>query len=358
MNATMEERRRPVPSIATVYQPIEEYWEASRPVGLPDGGPSESLDPLDAFLVHRLLELVPRHPVLVDAAIAPTGGASSLIGIHHPRVCEVWAVVDNESLPSRRAMASLRDHAGRLSSTPAAPLKVVDRTDLTGGLAQQPGAIILTDARAGDDACLAGDIGRWLDTRPEALVLVLGVGRVGECPAIASLLSLSGPGSNKKLWLLRELSEVLMGSHLAIVARREHPDIATVLKRLEQYYTGNHQYVDLLWRANRAALRDARIDEEVLRGNVTFGPISQEIEDLKRAVREANERAAAAARELAAAGDATSPLLMLRRTLSPTPVGQAWRIAKRARTRLSPTPIGRAYRFTKKVALKCASLGR
>jgi hypothetical protein len=350
MSSLIEERQRPRPSISTVYRPLEAYWEATRAAGPPDAVAAETLDPLDAFLVHRVLDLVPERTVLIDVAIARTGGASSLIGLLHPRVRGVWAVADPESLPGQRAVSSLSDHIGS-QERGRAPLEVVARSALHESLADQRGAVILADARAGDASSLAEDIGRWLDARPDALVLVLGLGRVGECPAIASLLSLSATGSGNGFRLFRELSEVLMGSRLGLVARSDHPDIGTVLERLEQYYTGNYRYLDLLWRANRAALRDAGIDEDILRNHSTFGPISQEIEDLKRAVRAAEDRAAAA-------GDAASPLAMLRRTLSPTPLGQAWRMAKRARNKLSPTPIGRAYRFTKKVVLRCVSPGR
>ncbi len=303
MNLTIEARRRPLPAISTVYRPVEEYWGAARPAGLPAEDPREALDPLDAFLVHRLLELVPGHPVLIDAAIATTGGASSLIGVHNPSVRAVWAVVDPESLPSRRALATLEAHAG-IRGPELAPLEVVERAELAGSLADQSGAVILADARAGDPAYLAGEIDRWLDIRPDALVLLLGIGDVGDCPAVAAVLTLCSPSSGYRLRLLRELSEVLMSSRLGVVARRDHTGLDRALQRLEQFYTGNYRYLDLLWRANHAALREARIDADVLRSHPTFGAISDEIDGLRSAVREANERAAAAAAALALAPSA------------------------------------------------------
>ena len=105
-------------------------------------------------------------------------------------------------------------------------------------------------------ASLAEEIGHWLDEQPDALVLVLGLGRVGDCPAIASLLSLCAPELGKRLWLLRELSEVLMASHLGLVARHDHPHVADVLLSLQQFYTGNYCYLDLLRQVNLAAFRE------------------------------------------------------------------------------------------------------
>lgn len=363
MTATIEERRRPLPSVASVYRPIEEYWETYQPVGSPElAALPEALEPLDAFLIHRLLDLISGRPLLVDAAIGGTGGASSLIGAHHPRARGVWAVADAKSASARRALAALRQHLDACESR-TAPLTTVMTEELSENLAGHAGTVVLVDSRGVESAALAREIGLWLDASPDAVVLVLGVGRVGECPAIESLLSLCSPRSGRRFRLLRELGETLMSSRLGLVTRDDHPDIELALGRLEQLYTGNYRYLDLLWRANHAALREANIDTEVLRSHPTFGAISEEIEGLRRAVREANERAdlaALAASEVSAghvrifpeaAAPPASPLIKLRRRLAPTPVGQAWRLAKRARVRLSPTPVGRAYRLTKRFAL-------
>ena len=86
---------------------------------------------------------------------------------------------------------------------------------------------------------------------------------------------------------------MLMASRLGVVARHDHPHVADVLLALQQFYTGNYCYLDLLRQVNLAALREARIDEAVLRSHPTFGPISAEIEELKRSVREAREQLAA-----------------------------------------------------------------
>ena len=141
----------------------------------------------------------------------------------------------------------------------------------------------------------------------------------------------------------------MMASHLGLVARHDHPYVADVLLRLQQFYTGNYCYLDLLRQVNLAALREARTDEEVLRSNPSFGPISEEIEELKRSAREAREQLAAMP---------SGSLARVRRKLAPTPVGKAWRLAKRVRRELAPTPAGRAYRLAKRVARTFLGWGR
>jgi len=170
MNPTIRDKRQPLPSILTVYRTIEESWESFRPAGGLGPDPSEAMDPLDAFVVHRMLDLVPGVPLFIDAAMARTGGATSLIGLAHPHVRGVWAVTERGSLASERALWALRSYM-RSRGSGVAPLEVEARSELLAELADQPGAMILTDARVGDAASLAEEIGRWLDERPDALVL-------------------------------------------------------------------------------------------------------------------------------------------------------------------------------------------
>jgi SAM-dependent methyltransferase len=329
MNPMIEDQRQPLPTILTVSRPIEEFWESSRPAGGPGLEPSEALDPLDSLLVHRLLELVPGRPLLIDAAMAQTGGASSLVGLAHPHVRAVWTVTQPGSLSSERAVSALRGHM-RNRGHGLSSLELVPRPELAARLADQAGAVILADARVGDVAYLGEEIGRWLDERPDAIVLVLGLGRIGECPAIASLLARCTPGSGKRLRLLRELHEVLMASHLGLVARHDHPHVEDVLLRLQQGYTGNYRYLDLLQAVNDAALREARIDADVMRNHPSCWALTAEMEELKQAAREAQEALRAARKQDPSFPQVDSSLRrMIRRRLSPTLVGRTYRFGKR-----------------------------
>ncbi len=342
MNPPIRGRRQPLPTILTVYRPIEAYWESAHPVGATDAGPWEALGPLDAFLIHRLLDLAPEDPILIDAAIARTEGAGALIGLHHPRTVGVWAVADPESLPNHQGLSALREHLdhrdpGRVS------LKVIVDSELPEKLAVGRGAVILVDARTA--VARSDALARWLGARPDSLVLVLGLGRVGKCPAIPALLSFCAPGSGRQFLVLRDLHETLAVSRLGLVTRCDHPGIDDMLERLAQSYSGNYRYLDLLREVNEAALREANIDAETLRSSWTFGPLSAEIEELKQKVREADERAAAATRALHEATTITGRLARLRRRLSPTAVGGAWRLAKRVRRRLASAPAAGTTRL-------------
>jgi hypothetical protein len=384
MISTSQSKRKPLPSVLTIYRPIEQFWALPRPAGSPASEPPHSLDPFDAFLVHRVLELIPMPPLLVDTAIAQTGGGSCLIGLDHPRVRGVWAVTVPQSLACERAVGALRDYI-RSRRCELAPLDVVARSELPDELGNQPGIVILADARAGNTGALAEEISRWLHLQPDALVLTLGLGPVGDCPAIRSLLSRCTPGSGLRLQLMRELAEVLMASRLGLVARHDHPHVADTLLRLRQMYTGNYTFLELIRELNHAALRQSGIDSEVMKTHHTFGMVWAELDELKQTARQAKEQATAASQALQEARErlAVVPpalpwvLVRTRQLLARTPVGSAYRMAKRARrklaptpggrahrmatwlrNRLAPTPVGRAYRLARKVARACVPAGR
>jgi SAM-dependent methyltransferase len=356
MKPTSSAERAPVPSIFTVYKPIEQYWEEADPTWGLENDAWSALNPLDAFLVYRLIELLDKRTTVVDRATAATGGASSLVSLLHPNVREVWAADEVATPRFARAIAELRGYLEE-HEPGAAALKVARPSELLARARGRAGLVILADARSQEGASLAVEVASWLEARPDALVMVLTLGPVGACPAFAALVGLCAPESGLRLHHLRDVSDALLASRLVLVARADHSDLALVLARLAQSYTGNHGYLELLRQVNGNALCDATLDEHVLRNHATFGPISVEMEELKRLAREANDREAATARALAEAHVQLQAMLPAihrfiawsRRKLAPTPVGAVYRAAKRLRTRLSPTPIGAAYRTAKQL---------
>lgn len=338
MNRGVENETRPFAAINDVYRSIEEYWATFRPAGWPNARPEDTLYPLDALLVHRLLAVVPGRPLLVDATLETTGGSVCVLGLDHPSVRDVWAVTHSASLMHERSVSALEGYV-RARNPQAARPELVGREKLPARLANEPSVFIVADARIGDGARLVENTGRWLDCRPDVVVMVLGLGRTGECPGIQSLLSLCAPGSGRRFQLVREVGEAFMSSRLGIVARRDHPYLGEALDRLGRIDAGKYRYLRLLWQTNYAALRAACLDADILRSHSTFGPIAEEIEGLKRAIREANERAAA-----------VFP--------APPEVSSPARSLANLRQRLSPTPIGRAYRLTRRVASACLARGR
>jgi hypothetical protein len=342
MNPTILDERVKLPSILTVYQPIEEYWRSfglGRSLGT---DPGAFLDPFDALLVHLVLEFSPGLPLLIDMAAGSTAGASSLIGLAHPHVRRVIAVTEDGTAEPARSLPALRAYI-RLRIPGPAPLDIIPVESLADSLSEQEQVVILADASRSDPTTLARRVESWLDEAPGALVLLLGLDRVGECPAIDRLLRLCGPGSTNQFWLIRELGEFLAASRLGLVARRDHPHANDILLRLQLQYNGNFGFIDLMKTVNHAAMQSARVDDEVVLVHPSTRHIKVEIETLRQAARESNERADAALRSLAALTAERDEL----RWIVPTPLPTILRY------KLSPGILGKLYRGSKRAARKC-----
>ncbi len=336
MDPTILDKRPLLPSILTIYRPIEEYWESFKPGGARGPDPEQVLDPFDALLIHHVLDLCPGLPVLVDLAAGVTAGASSLIGLTHPHVRRVVVVSEGESRKVDRASSALRAYV-RSHPPGLAPLDVVSLAEMPASLTDQAWVVILADAKAGSAEALADRIRLYLDALPDALVLLLGVGRVGDCPALESLVRLCSTGSGRRFLLIRELGEVLAASHLGMVARHDHPHTADILLRLQLLYTGNYTFLDLLQSLNLSAIRAAKVDDDVMKVHWTAHALRAEADEQRRAAHEAREQAAAANHalsltwaELDALQRAHLPFLArVRRKLAPGVAGKLWRVSKR-----------------------------
>jgi hypothetical protein len=284
MNPATLDKRPKLPSILTVYRPVEEYWRSFGPAGPNVEG---VLGPFDALLAHLVLDLAPGFPVLVDLAAEPTAGASAVIGLNHPHVRRVVVAARAGSREADRAVAGLRGYALRF--TPGlAPLDVIPIEDVPSNLSGQAQVVVQADARGGDASELADTLRLWLDELPDALVLVLGMGQVGECPMIEALLRLCSPDSGRRFRLFRELGEVLAASQLGMVARRDHPFVDEVVLRLRLLYDGNFQFLDLLKSASQAAMQATRVDDEVTRTHPLSRPLRAELDALRREAEAAN----------------------------------------------------------------------
>ena len=280
MDPTILDRRPLVPTVAAAREPVERYWAGYAPElaadGTPGAGLDDALDPLDGLLVHLLLGLLPADAVVVDLAAGATAGTTAVVGLAHPGVRKVVAGLAGGAgslLVAAALRAYAADHAapGKLDISPAA--------DGPADVAARHGPVVVADPRAypGGPAELAGAVGRWLDARPDAVVFVLGVGPLGGDGAAEALVRLAG---GRAVWLLREAAEALAGSRLAVVARPGHP-AADAVRRVGLMYTGNTSYLDLLCRANGAAVAATGADAAAMRVHPSAAPVFAELDHLK-----------------------------------------------------------------------------
>src|SRR5579875_2263540 len=68
-----------LPSVLSVFGPIEQYQADRDKRSLFSGNTGAVLEPLDAYLAHLLVNVHPGEPVLLDLTAEQTSGASTLL---------------------------------------------------------------------------------------------------------------------------------------------------------------------------------------------------------------------------------------------------------------------------------------
>jgi hypothetical protein len=92
---------------------------------------------------------------------------------------------------------------------------------------------------------------------PNAIVAVLGIGRIGDGGALELLLRFGRENPGYHLRALRELSPFLAESDLAVLHRANQSDAPEALQRIAQGFEGNFQFINLVQAVTAAALRGA-----------------------------------------------------------------------------------------------------
>jgi len=255
-----EAKRQPssfLPTIASTYGAVEEYLEylAASSGGLP-AAPSVPLRPIDALLITLMAAYQSGRPHVIDLASSATCGASTVLC---RTISAVRSVAVLRGLPDvwRFPLNSyLRD-----LDRPLAPMsEVQDDLEALRVLTEPHAPLLVLTALGVAGAEIAADVERWLECRPRAVVLVLGVGETGTCPGLAALTA-SFAGSPRRLALLRERAPALAGSGLAAVGHRAQAEFEEALIRIGLLFTDHFQYLDLVKRACLSALERSREDD-------------------------------------------------------------------------------------------------
>jgi len=283
-----------LPSVLSVFGPIEQYQADRDKRSLFSGNTGAVLEPLDAYLAHLLVNVHPGEPVLLDLTAEQTSGASTLLGVLHPRQPRVFAV--GGPLPGdRRAYRGAVEEFLQQRNTDLSLLHWLSYDEMSAALKGETDVLVFL---AANRPAVDAEVEQWLNLLPSAIVLVFGLGAVGSCAALDALVQRFPTGSPRRLALLRDSGEVLSASRLGMVAGRDNTAAETARRRLQQLFTSNYSFLSLLRLATEQAIRASGSDGVVRGSHGSFLEWNQEINQLKKAAQQARADAEAAFEEL------------------------------------------------------------
>ena len=287
MYSALNSTRPHLPSVLSVFGPIEQYQGELQKRGPFHGNAVAALEPLDAYLAHLLITVHSGEPVILDLAAEATAAASTLLSLLHPRQPQVRAI--GGPLPGdRRAYRGAVEEFLHRQGKELSSLEWLPHAEQPHG---ETDVVVFVAANKPD---IDAEVERCLNHVPSAVVLVFGLGPVGDCAALDALLKRFPTGSPHRLTLLRESGEVLSASRLGIVAERDNATAEATLRRLKQLFTSNYSFLGLLRSATEKAIRASGSDTAVRESDGSFLEWNHEINQLKKAAQHARENEDAA----------------------------------------------------------------
>lgn len=290
-----------LPTAFSIYQPIEHYWNLCGPIQAFGQEPGPVFNQLDAYLLYLLLDMLPHESVLLDLAVSATGAASSVLGLLHPRVQTVIAGQGSETTATEQAFDALTEYRRR--HRPAANLVIRSTSEFLAGAIMPPQTVLLADAHMLPPDDLAEAVSRWFDAQADLVIVLLGLGTVGSCPALEAVLRVCPVQGIRRFWLARELEGALSASSLGMIARDDQADTVNAVLRIQQLHTCNHRFLTLLRASNQTSLESAQFDAEVMKTHPSAWALHDEIKAAQQRTEEvycqlqASQEATAAARQ-------------------------------------------------------------
>jgi hypothetical protein len=234
-------------TIGSVHRPVSDYLD-----GLPERPADEPLSPLDCYLIHLAVEFSPRRAAVLDLACEATWGASSVVCLANPRVARVSAQGgDLPIAPETRLDELISDFAAEAELPGADGFSTIRAdaanvwSELVRSRVGRDFPIVLLPSSAFDES-VVDILGPIFEALPEAVVLVLGNGRIGEDRSAQRLVGSLCASPGLSLWFLREHASALTSSGTAVVALRGNRFAQEIVGRIEKTFSTNYDFLTLV----------------------------------------------------------------------------------------------------------------
>ncbi len=233
---------------------------------------------------------------IVDLAGAPTWGATTVLWASQDRGRRVlvpaavvggpddreWPGVLREFLDELGPEASLDFYpAGSAAALPP---------DLPGLRRRDPRPVLVCAALSPEAARdLDGNLGPIYDAHPSAVVLLLGLGRLGEDPAVESLSAWTRT-HGLRLTALRDLSPCLASARAAAIYPPGDAEFPQVLGRIRQLFEGNFDFLTLAHQACTLYLAKGEVNARAEELRARCGELELALRDERAAGEELGRR--------------------------------------------------------------------
>lgn len=245
------------PTLTSCYRPIESYVELLAEAGGAAEQPQLNLSALDAFLLHQLVSALPMAPIVIDLAAEATNGASAAFWLAsasaHRLIVPHLSALESPSANWRQHFPAIAEvlnwrleQCNLTVELPAlSELTPTSWPSLSASLNPLVPSVVLCAAHEATAAVLANVLNSVFNWQLQALVVLLGFGKVGDHSSIKAALDYCAAHPEYRLTMLRELSPFFFASSVGIVHPINHAELRLLFDRLQYMYEGNFQFLTL-----------------------------------------------------------------------------------------------------------------
>lgn len=278
---TVETKLAAQNTLFDTYAPVERYLQELQSRSGQQPAPPVPLLAEDAYLMHAFVGSHPQFHAVFDLAAGTTWGATTVLWASQERRCRVYTPELGPENDPMSWTGLLRETLE--DSECASRLEFVSSglglTELLGRCREKhrPGLVVIAPAE--DDAeSPSATLRAVFSAHPKALVLLLGLGRIGEDPRLGALLEWARTNESR-LAAFRELSPFLAGSRLAVVFPRHDIETPETLKRLQRLFTGNFDFLTLAQQVYTLSRTKAKLEAQLQEAAAQRAPLELALQE-------------------------------------------------------------------------------
>lgn len=248
-----------LPTMMSSYRTMERYSDLLSKTGNKSPKSLVSLSALDAYLLQQVTNHLPQKTTVVDLAADATCGASIVCWLSAENVRQVIAP-QTDWQPND--VAEWRTGFRLASEEMGFEQEVLHSDTIEQVLKAQNNPlsqVIITLAQTEADAPLLNERLKFLFAlQPKAAVFLLPLGDVGSSELLAQAINFGSSQTDYRVVALRERCAFWAASRLGLIYPANNIDLPASLRRLQQQYEGNVQFINMVQLLIESELRALR----------------------------------------------------------------------------------------------------
>jgi hypothetical protein len=235
--------------------------------------PAVELNAIDAFLMRQIVEYYPGFPIVIDLASGPTMGASIVFWQSQPNVSRIVSLGAADVGANNGDWRHMLQSALRELNSPKNVCWVNPNLsnslcweEALGNLRDSSPLMFSISTIERQSSSITKELQWMFRLSNNAVGFIFPLGKIGANGLLNKAIDFCSSESPYRLVALREVSPFFAASEVGLIFNRTNASIPAVLKRIQQLYDGNFNFLTLIENTVASVVaRNTRSGEELLK---------------------------------------------------------------------------------------------